>query len=244
MVEAAAFGEVIPDLEARHAAFRKELEEERARDHELESCDQDDLAQLQEAIIEQTCALSTFILTRSKNADKSRPDSEQLKLHERQSVEAQGHLADLNAKAADFEQQELASAKENDELRGMLELGRVSTQAEVSRLFGVSCPSFSHPITTDSPAKHQRNIKRCRRFTDGSSSRSPATRRACRTSTRSSFASSSREVRSPRRHSHHMPSLPRRTSSRASSPDSCSTRSTSTFNGCLTRPRQIGRAHV
>ncbi|KAK4703067.1 hypothetical protein P7C70_g3156, partial [Phenoliferia sp. Uapishka_3] len=113
VVDAAAFDAVIPDLEARHAAFRKELEEERARDMELTSCDQDDLAQLHEAIVEQT---------------------EQLKLHERQTAEAEGQLAELNLKAADFEAQELASAKENEELHRMLELGRISTKAEVFRL--------------------------------------------------------------------------------------------------------------
>ena len=53
VVKASAFVQVIPELEERHEAFRRELEEERARDEELAGCDQEHLEGLQEAIVEQ-----------------------------------------------------------------------------------------------------------------------------------------------------------------------------------------------
>ena len=57
VVQEAEFTNVLPGLQARRAALLAELHEERNRDLELSACDQDHLAELHGAIVEQACVL-------------------------------------------------------------------------------------------------------------------------------------------------------------------------------------------
>ncbi|KAI5476010.1 chromosome segregation protein [Pseudohyphozyma bogoriensis] len=109
------FKDVLPALHERRAALIRELQDERSRDVELESCDKEQLEELHDAIEEQ---------------------SEQLQIHERQHAESVGRLTDLQAKAKELEEQEAAMAKERDALLQVLEEGRCFTKTEVSRLQG------------------------------------------------------------------------------------------------------------
>ncbi|KAM0749290.1 hypothetical protein T439DRAFT_381667 [Meredithblackwellia eburnea MCA 4105] len=113
VIEASKFDEVLPGLQDRHNSLAKELSEERKRDKELTECDQDTLLELQQAIIEQT---------------------EQLQIHERSSAESKSQLQDLKAKAKEYEELMNASVQENEDMRHALEMGRISTKAEVFRL--------------------------------------------------------------------------------------------------------------
>lgn len=54
MLEATTFETIIPEQQARHAALLKELLEERTRDLELSACDDEELGELQSAVVEQS----------------------------------------------------------------------------------------------------------------------------------------------------------------------------------------------